>query len=119
MEAKMRGSKRNRKSVMLKGMLPLSELMALAIISLCVGMAPPPPHSSIVQASASSPVPTAPIKAKIKPHVTNTKSMIKTASNKQINPIDLAAYEKAILETALMVSNAEAQRLASIHGLQI
>src|SRR5262245_36856795 len=116
MEGKMRSSKGNRKSAMLKNMLLLSGLVALAIMSLSVGNAPSP-QSRVMQASASSPVPTAPMKAK--PHVATTKSMIKTANNKQISPIDLAAYEKAIRETALMVSNPEAQRLASLHGLQI
>jgi hypothetical protein len=97
------------------GLLPLSGLVALAVMSLSVGK-PPAPHTEIVQ-SPPTPVPTAPIQPKVP--VTTTKSVNKTASTKLMRPVDLAAYQQAIRETALMVSNAEAQRLASVHGLQI
>ena len=107
----------SRKSRRLKGLLPLSGLVALAIISLSVGK-PPAPQAKVVQSPPNA-VPTAPLKAKAKPQVTIFKPMIKTVVQEPIGPIDLAAYQQAIRQTALMVSNAEAQRLASLHGLQI
>jgi hypothetical protein len=110
----MSSSKGSRKSRMLKGLLPLSGLVTLAIMSLSV--AKPAPQAKVVQ-SPPTPFPTAPIQST--PPVKMTKSMIKTTSQNVMNPVDLAAYQQAVRETALMVSNAEALRLASLHGLQI
>jgi hypothetical protein len=111
----MSSSKGSPKSRMLKGLLPLSGLVALAIMSLSVGK-PPAPQAKVVQLPPTA-VPTAPIQST--PPVKTTKSMIKTTSQNLMKTVDLAAYQQAIRETALMVSNAEAQRLASRHGLQI
>ncbi len=111
----MSSSKGSRKSRMLKGLLPLSGLVALAIMSLSVGK-PPAPQAKVVQSPPTA-VPTAPIQST--PPVKMTKSMIKTTSQNVMNPVDLAAYQQAIRETALMVSDPEAQRLAALHALQI
>ena len=111
----MRSSKGSRKSRMLKGLLPLSGLVALAIMSLSVGK-PPAPQAKVVQSPPTA-VPTAPIQST--PPVKMTKSMIKTTSQNVMNPVDLAAYQQAIRDTALMVSDPEAQRLAALHALQI
>ena len=90
-------------------------LVALAVMSLSVGR-PPAPQAEVVQ-SPPTPVPTAPIQST--PPVKMTKSMIKTTSQNVMNPVELAAYQQAIQETALMVSDPEAQRLAALHALQI
>jgi hypothetical protein len=96
-------------------LLPSLGLVALAIISLSVGK-PPAPQAKVVQLPPT-PVPTAPIQST--PPVKMTKSMIKTTSQNVMNPVDLAAYQQAIQDTALMVSDPEAQRLAALHALQI
>ncbi len=105
----------NRKSLVLRGLLAALGLGVLAIVGLSIGEPPAPPK--VVQAAPPIEAPTLPIEPKLQ--VSATKPMIKTVIQKLMKPVDVAAYEKAIRETALMVSNREAQSLATFHGLQI
>jgi hypothetical protein len=113
MEAKMINSEANWKCRILKGSFAL---VLLAVVGLSVGK-PPAPPLKVVQASQPKTVPTAPIESK--PQVATTKSMTKITTQRLMKPTDLIAYQRAIRETALMVSNSEAQSLAASQGLQI
>jgi hypothetical protein len=72
-----------------------------------IASAVPPPPVSVSSVTAQS-------QPQAKP-----KPLPATKGQKPLKPVDFAAYQQAVRETALMVSKPQAQSLAASHGLQI
>ena len=90
-------------------------LLAAAAVGLSLPDPPLPPPPA---PSPPPPVSVSSVTAQSQPQA-KPKPLPATGSQKLLKPADFAAYQQAVRETALMVSNPQAQSLAASHGLQI